>query len=352
MTLHNTIVAAHVVPYTLAFPRPIETARVTLSARTGWILVLEDEDGVRGYGDAAPWPGFGSGETRTEADLTRVVEETGQTTLEVLGPEAAHALSLARLDLEARSLGRPLSAVLAEIGGRGVREKVPVAVLVDGPEAARRAVVGGARTLKVKIGRGSVADDDRFLAEVRKAAGEKIGIRADANGAWSRDEAIDAVRLLARHGLQYIEQPVAADDLEGLHAVRARTGVRVAADESLRTPEDVEAVLEMDAADVLVLKPMFVGGPEAAIRLAQRVLERNRRAVITHSLESAVGRMAALHAAATLPESAPASGLSSPFYGTDIGPTPAIVDGHMEVPTDAGLGFEPALALDESEDGG
>ena len=134
------------------------------------------------------------------------------------------------------------------------------------------------------------------VAAIRAALGPDVRLRVDANGRWDPETARARVDRLAALGVEWVEQPVAA--LCDLGALRGR-GVPIAADEVVsRAPTD--AVLE--AADVVIVKPMFVGGLRAALTLARAALHAGRVACITHALESRVGRMGAWHAAAALHE--------------------------------------------------
>src|SRR2546427_377722 len=78
----------------------------------------------------------------------------------------------------------------------------------------------GLRTLKLKVGGARHAEDEERLRALRDAVGPDVRIRVDANQAWSADEAIEALRALAEYRLEYAEQPVPADDIEGLARVR------------------------------------------------------------------------------------------------------------------------------------
>ncbi len=275
----------------------IAAARVTpyTAPRDGHWLTLTDGDGVEGTGDAAPFPGFGSlDSTRVAGALAhavrvlpgRSVAEARRLTDELRDvPEAAHALDLALLDLEARCTARSIRELLDPRAATTVSTHT----LVRDAREARLAIDRGARVLKTKAPIGVVA-------AIRAALGPDVRLRVDANGRWDPETARARVDRLAALGVEWVEQPVAA--LCDLGALRGR-GVPIAADEVVsRAPTD--AVLE--AADVVIVKPMFVGGLRAALTLARAALHAGRVACITHALESRVGRMGAWHAAAALHE--------------------------------------------------
>ncbi len=219
------------------------------------------------------------------------------------------------------------------------RERVPVNVTVPviPPERAFALVRGsGCRTAKVKVaepGTSLVQDADR-LAAVREALGPDGRIRVDANGLWSVQEAVDALVRLekAAAGLEYAEQPCRT--IAELAQVRARVGIPIAADESIRREADPFAVAAAGAADVAVLKVAPLGGIRRCVQIAARL---PMPVVISSAVDSAVGIAAGLAAAAALPELPFACGLAtgSLLAGDLSSDAPRVVDGAMIAPTGA-----------------
>lgn len=205
--------------------------------------------------------------------------------------------------LEAAWLGQP-ALLRAEVA---VNATVPavgpdqvVAVLSQFP---------GCTTAKVKVGGGPLAEDLARVAAVREVVPT---VRVDANGLWTVDEAIAALRAFAEQGpLEYAEQPCAT--VEELAAVRAAgTGVAVAADESIRRAQDPLRVARARAADVAVLKVPPLGGVRRVLALAEVLRnEHGLPVVISSALDSAVGMGAGLAAAAALPGLVRACGLAT-----------------------------------------
>jgi O-succinylbenzoate synthase len=203
-----------------------------------------------------------------------------------------------------------------------VRAEVAVNSIVPevGPDdAARLAVSGGCVVTKVKVGgRGSRLTDDRARVEsaaaaVHRQGGERARLRVDANGAWDVDEAVVAIRELERgaragglDGLEYVEQPCAT--IDGLAKVRRRVSPPIAADESVRVPEDPLAVARAGAADLLVLKVAPLGGARACLELAEAA---GLPVVVASALETSVGLAAGLALAMALPELPYACGLGT-----------------------------------------
>jgi O-succinylbenzoate synthase len=194
-----------------------------------------------------------------------------------------------------------------------VRSTVPVnaTVPVVPPEVAHDLVLrSGCATAKVKVADPGVplSDDLARVEAVRDALGPSGRIRVDANGAWSVDEAVTALRELERAagGLEYAEQPCAA--VEDLAVLRRRIEVRVAADESIRRAEDPYRVRDLEAADVAVLKVQPLGGVRACLRIAEDI---GLPVVVSSALETSVGLAAGVALAAALPTLEHACGLAT-----------------------------------------
>jgi len=222
-----------------------------------------------------------------------------------------------------------------------VRATVPVNCTVPavGPEAAATIVRAGhgCRTAKVKVAeRGqALADDVARVEAVRDALGPGGRVRIDANGAWDVDAAVVALRVLdgAAGGLEYAEQPCAT--VEELAAVRRRSDVPVAADESIRRAHDPYRVRELAAADVAVLKVAPLGGVRACLGIAERI---GLPVVVSSALETSVGLAAGVALAAALPELPYACGLgTAALLARDLAAEPLL-------PRDGALPVRPAEA--------
>lgn len=208
-----------------------------------------------------------------------------------------------------------------------VRETVPVNATVpvlppaQVPEFLAR--FGGAGTAKVKVADPgqSPADDVARVRAVREALGPDGEIRVDANGAWSVAEAVDALTALAPLGLQYAEQPCATvAEMVDLRGELDRRGVPVplAADESIRRAADPLRVARSGAADVAVLKVSPLGGVAATVDMAARLsTEFGMRTVISSALETSVGMVTGVAAAAALADAPLACGLGTVTLFTD-----------------------------------
>lgn len=361
MKLYNGVV----VPYTASLSRPYVSATAEHTERRGLICHLVAREGVQGLGEAAPLSNRTEPLERAERVLEAGVETlttAGWEAQRALGsledavpelaraPTARHALSLALHDLIARGLEAPLAGHLAaqHLDGRTPASRVPVNATVpaDEPDAMARTARGfqeeGFTTIKLKSTGDPPADVERVGA-VREAVGSAVELRLDVNGAWPTvDEALRHLDALAPYELAYVEQPLPPDAIEAMARLRERSPVPIAADEPVVSPEAARRVLEAEAADVLVLKPMVLGGPEKALAAARAAEAAGVPVVVTSTIDGAIARAGALHTASALGETqlTHACGLAT---GNLIAEEPAafderIEDGWMPVPEGPGHG--------------
>lgn len=207
---------------------------------------------------------------------------------------------------------------------------------VSAADAHARTLASGCRTAKVKVAeRGqSLADDLARVEAVRDALGASGQVRIDANGAWTVDEALVALRQLDRVGaLEYAEQPCATtEDLADLRRRLARGGhaLRIAADESIRRSGDPQRVVELEAADIAVLKVQPLGGVRRCLRLAEQL---GLPVVVSSALETSIGIRMGVALAAALPELPFACGLNTvPLLAADVTANPLVaVAGRLPV---------------------
>lgn len=354
------IAAASVRPVTLRFARPMLTARGEFAQRTSVLLELRDDAGYVGFGEAAPWPGFGT-ESADEA-LARLREVAARIegaslqsvdSLEQLladAPASLAALRGALCDLAARGAARSLAQYLASrtpATAGAVLDHVAVHALLTSQdpatlrEEAANARAAGFSALKIKLGAALDVDLERAHA-AREGAGAAIALRGDANGAWNEGTARAALDALAPLGFEYVEQPLPADDIGGLAALRRCSPVRIAADESVATAEGARRLIELGAADVVVLKPATLGGSLRALEIAALARDAGIGVVFSHAFESAVGAHHALHCAAAWGDAGAVHGLcTAGLFAPDVAAPVACANGAASVGAGPGTGVTP-----------
>lgn len=353
------IASLQVERFRLPLAAPLATAHGVLRARDGVLVSLRAADGTLGFGEAMPLPGFGLeslGEAeraldaigralagRDAGDLDAALDAARDAATGARSARAAADFALH--DLAARLRGVPVAALLA---GAEPAAFVPANGFVSAAtprEAAaqtHRLVAAGYDALKLKLG-GDAALDVARVAAVRAAAGAGVALRLDANRAWTAGEAADRLHALVRFAPAYVEEPIAAASLEDWSRLAAASGIALAADESLR--DGARALLASGAVRWIVVKPAALGGLAPARRLAQEALAAGIRVVVTGFLDSALGRAAALHLAASLPAPIDAAGIATgTLLAADLALLPSAP--RIALPASGGFGIQPTRAID------
>lgn len=269
----------------IPFREPYVTANGTVQARELLLLRIEDDDGAVGVGEAAPFePYDGTPLAAVSAALLGGADGPAP-------PQARAAEEMAALDLAARRDGRPL----CEPGAEAIAVNHTISA---GPpeEAVARAKEGlrkGFSCFKLKVG---LPDDAERVAAVREALGPWPALRLDANGAWGVAEAVERIEALATHDLQLVEQPCAT--IEELAEVRRRVAVPIAADEPIRTADDVRAAAAAKACDVVCLKLATCGGVTRTREAIRAARDEGLEPILSSTLDGPWGIAAALHVAA------------------------------------------------------
>jgi len=258
---------------------------------------------------------------------------------------AMAAVEMAMWDALGRSTGLPLHA----LWGGAYRQQVAVAAYLFGTDAqalkmaAQRFLDQGHRSFKVKIGMTPETDLSNVEA-VRSVVGT-LDLRADVNGAWTPGTARRMLERLRPYDLQYIEQPLELDDLQGHVELRRVQPVPVALDESAYTLADVGNIVRAGAADVILLDPHEIGGLWQTIKAAA-VAEAVGIPVTLHSGgELGFSQMAYVHLAASIPNLSIAIDSERSYLSDDVvTEPPCLRDGMFALPQDPGLGVTPDLA--------
>nr|WP_255437515.1 dipeptide epimerase [Thalassobacillus sp. CUG 92003] len=163
---------------------------------------------------------------------------------------------------------------------------------------AKKRVDDGYSTLKLKVGNDEKLDLKR-IEQVREAVGSNVLLRLDANQGWTRKQAVKMINLLEKEslGIELVEQPVPARDIEGLKFVTDHVATPIMADESVFSPRDAFQLLETRAADLLNIKLMKTGGLHGARQIADMSEAAGIKCMIGSMMESRISVTAAAHLA-------------------------------------------------------
>lgn len=327
-------------------------------SRCGLLLFLITSDGLVGIGEASPVGTGSPDEVRQIADiLERLASDLigiDANALEQSLPSRSLPASLrfgietALLDIWGQTRALPLTALL---GGRPSSLAVNALITAESAEqaaiAAREAAELGFTSLKLKVGGGTLAKDEKLVSAVRQAVGSEVKLRLDANQAWNVNQAIESIHRLSRYQIEYIEQPVAAADIVELAEVRRSVPVPVAADESLGSLDDLRRLLNAKAADIFIVKASRLGGLRAGLEVATEILKAGHAMVVTTSLESGVGIAASTHLAAALPDQPYSHGLATGLLLDQDLTYPRLLPlkGRLMTPESPGLGVKVEAML-------
>jgi len=293
---------------------PFKTALRTVDHMEDVVIVLETDTGHRGFG-SAPATAVITGETHgsiIEAirtvilpaiqgedirNLNHIIELIQHSMFKNFSAKAA--VEIAVYDLFAQSFDAPLYQVLG--GGEPVLS-TDITISVDYIDKMVRdavnAVESGFEALKIKVGKDLRVDIERVKA-VHAAVGDKALLRLDANQGWTPKQTVSALRELEAAGveLEFVEQPVRGDDVEGMRYVTERVSTPVMADESTFGPKEVIELIQMRGADIINIKLMKTGGISNAIKIADIAAIYEVPCMMGCMLETSIGVSAAAHVA-------------------------------------------------------
>jgi o-succinylbenzoate synthase len=335
--------------YSLPLTRPLTTAYGEITARELLLVSLTDDEGVVGYGEAAPLEAYDQTSiARVQAALHRhaaVVANardlSGGQLLDACRradglPAALAAIDLALWDRAGRISEKPVAALITDAPELAVPVNATITAF-DHAEAAKQAAAAAAagfRCVKLKVGFG---DDASRLDAVRAAVGPELALRVDANGSWNVEQAVHAIEQFVPARLEFVEEPV--HGVREVREVRERVPVRIAIDETAAE----HGALDGQVADAVCLKISRCGGIGGLIAAAALVRASRAEAYIASTLDGPLGVAAGVHAAAALASRGP-----MPFCGLDTLSlfegleNPLSADsGKIKVPLAPGLGVDP-----------
>lgn len=297
--------------------KPFKTALRTVTVADSVFVKITCDNGITGWGEAPPTVVItGDSMSSIESAIHQVIAPfiknksllnyellfQGLKTAMVGNSSAKAAVDMALYDCLAQYCKLPLYQFL---GGHKKEIETDFTVSVNGPEEMGDDAVSyigqGFNVLKVKVGKDDIATDLERIKEIRNRVGSGIKIRLDANQGWTPKDAIRAIRRLEDSGLniELVEQPVKADDIEGLKQVTDHVETLIMADESIFTPKQAFQVLKTRSADLINIKLMKSGGIYQAQIINQLAETCGVECMVGSMIETHLGITAAAHFAAS-----------------------------------------------------
>ena len=264
------------------------------------LIVRLEEDGLFGLGESTTNPFYGitldnmrealekfkpvllGGKWNTPAELWELGKEVFQS-----NPFAQCALDQAAWDLYTKKMGKKLYEYL-DLNP----QRIPTTNFTIGIDTVEK-MCAKLREVewpiyKIKLG---TDQDLEIVRELRKNTNSIF--RVDANCAWTVDQAISYSEELALLGVEFIEQPLAKDNLEGMSEVFAHSKLPLIADESCISESDVEKCQgHFHGVNIKLVK---AGGITPALRMIQKAKALGMKTMVGCMTESSVGISAIAH---------------------------------------------------------
>ncbi|MHC4711698.1 MAG: dipeptide epimerase [Planctomycetota bacterium] len=283
----------------LILQHPFETAHGRVSSRTSIVLRIED-DGLEGIGEAPACDYLKQDHKRAKSALRKMeplvlpdalqLEETLGTIAARFpdDPSAAAAVDIALHDLAGKKLGVPLYKFFGLSAGEA--RKTSFTIGIDSPDKVADKVEEAKEysILKVKLGGPDDMEIMRLVSEATKAT-----VRVDANCGWTFEEAVDRMKALAEMGVEFVEQPLAREDLEGHRRLREMNILPIMLDESVQNSRDIPAAAA--ACDGINIKLAKCGGLREAYRMIAVARAFDLKVMLGCMVESSIGITAAAH---------------------------------------------------------
>jgi o-succinylbenzoate synthase len=292
---------------------PFITSLRRVDALEDLVVIIECDDGTVGYGEGAQTPVI-TGETIGTMiaaieyikpyilgldieDFNTILTRLHSVILK--NTTAKSALEIALYDLNSKSENLPLYKML---GGSKRTFKTDITISMGEIDTmianSLDAVDLGYNALKIKIGDDPKKDVERII-NIHQALDPDISLRLDANQGWSAEESVALLHALEKRDIiaEFIEQPVAADDIEGLKYIKERVQTPLLADESIFSLKDAKKLLEMQAIDYVNIKLAKTAGITQALELADLSAEYGVKCMIGCMLEGPISVAAGVHLA-------------------------------------------------------
>jgi len=293
---------------------PFKTALRTVDKIEDIVVMIGTDTGHTGYGEAPAtavitgdthgsiveairhyiWPRVVGQDVANLNHLTQLIQGAMEK-----NSSAKAAVEIAVYDLWGQLYDAPLYRLL---GGGDPLITTDITISVDYIDKmvadSISAVERGFESLKIKVGKDIGVDIERVKA-VHAAVEGRALLRLDANQGWTAKQAVYALQTLEDAGvrLELVEQPVKAQDLNGMKYVTERVHTPIMADESVFGPTEVVELIRMRAADIINIKLMKTGGISNAIRIADIAAMYGVECMIGCMLETGISVAAAVHVA-------------------------------------------------------
>jgi L-Ala-D/L-Glu epimerase len=329
---------------------PFVIARGGYAHHRNVIVRITDDDGLAGFGEAAPNRYYGESVATVIAALAQfkpLLECADPMSLESIegqlnrtlrgNASAKGAVSSALHDLLGKRLGLPLHKIWGLDPATAPQSSFTIAIAENHELEQRVREAREYPILKIKLG----TDRDMEIVRIVRNAAPDKRLRVDANAAWTAKHAVRMSDFLVEHGVEMLEQPVAANDIEGLRFVRKRSSLPIFADESCLVATDIAKLA--GAVDGINIKLAKCGSLREALRMVYTARALDMQVMAGCMIESSLG-ISAIAQISPLLDAADFDGAAllsrDPFRGASI------AGGSIKLSDAPGLGASPAPSED------
>jgi o-succinylbenzoate synthase len=302
-----------VYPVKIPLFAPFTTALHSVEEKICVIVRLEDELGNVGWGEAAPEQEITHDDYKDALELIEFAlrkEIIGAAASDhkefhqLLDSLSAHivasstgvaAVDIALHDLYCKNKKMPLYEYF---NGSNMPLRTSISIGITDMDnllkTIQRIVDSNGRIIKLKIGLG-IEEDIKMIKRVRDTFGDRITLRLDANQAYSPDDAKKLFCELEQFDIEFIEQPVQADDLEGLKYIHDECKIPVMADEAVSSFDDLVKIVVSDICDRVNIKLMKSGGLHSSSKMMGYCGKNKIDCMIGCMIETPIGISAGVH---------------------------------------------------------
>ncbi len=328
-------------PIDLKLTTPFRISRAVSQVAPNVIMQISHKEWT-GYGEAAPDEYYGETQETVLACVSAFAGNLGDdpfafeeilnqlNTIIRLNPSAKAAVDMALYDLVGKMLNVPVYKLLGLNPEHTPQTSFTLGIDTPANMAKKALLARDYPILKVKVGMKNDVANIQAIREVSSAT-----IRVDANTAWTPKEAIKMINALAPYNIEFVEQPTAPRDLDGLRLIRENVPLPIIADESCVTVEDIPRIA--GCVDGINIKLMKCGGLRHALKMIHVARAHNLRIMIGCMIESSLAITAAAHLT-PLVDYADLDGHllidNDPYEGVKV------VNGKLVLPDGPGLGVK------------
>lgn len=340
---------------------PIKMSGVTVSAAENLMVCITDTEGRTGWGEASSAPTmtgeFPEGMVAAARHIGTRIEGAEITDIAAIHPLIApliyanqgpkSAIECALLDLWGQAAGLPMHALL----GGALRDSADILTMITGGDLAaekafaRRQADAGFRAYKVKVGTGTPERDLERATAIRALLGPDVQISADANQGYSTAQGVTFAKGAVAAGMDFLEQLVAGDDLEGMTACARATAVPLGADEGLHSIDDIRRHHALGAARGGSIKTIKMGGALPVMDAGRLMVDLRMSINLAGKVaDTSIASAAICHLAMALPQLDWKTSITNQYLAVDPVTDPVrIVDGAVRRIDRPGLGVRPDL---------